>query len=130
MKTHHEEDGMASLRVLRALCALALVAALTSCALEVRPPVHEIRGGEYSEEIYTSEAPPLPRIEVIASVSPSPQHVWGGGYWTRYHDNWHWMEGRWEQRPRAHATWENGRWDRESHGYVRVPGRWHETGGE
>lgn len=128
MKTYRNGDGMASLRVLLAVSALALVIALMSCAVEVREPVHEIRGGDYSEELYYAGAPPAPRVEVVASVSPSPNHVWGGGYWTRHRGNWHWMEGRWEQRPRANARWEDGRWDRDSRGYVRVPGRWRETG--
>ena len=125
MKTHHETDGNAILRVLLALSALAMVIALMSCAVEVREPVHEIRGG-YSGELYYSEAPPLPRIEVVASVSPGPNHVWGGGYWTRHHDQWHWMDGRWEQRPHAQANWEDGRWHQDSRGYVRMPGRWHD----
>lgn len=125
MRIDHEDDGIASWRVLAGISALALVATLMSCAVEVREPVHEVRGSAYSQEVYYSEAPPAPRIEVIASVAPSPNHVWGGGYWTRYHDNWHWMEGRWEQRPRANAVWEDGRWERNPRGYVRVQGQWH-----
>lgn len=124
MKSYSEADGIVSVRVLIALTALAALMALMSCAVEFREPVHDVDGRVYSEDLYAYEAPPAPQAEVVVGVAPSPEHIWVGGYWTRYHDSWHWVRGRWAPRPHAGAVWIDGHWDKHPRGYVYVQGRW------
>lgn len=121
---------LAAFRVVRAAAlvgmAAAFVTALSACEVAVREPVHEVDGPYYGDEVVATDAPPPPRAEVEVGVAPGPDYVWIGGYWTRYHDNWHWVGGRWAARPHPEARWQAGHWDRERRGgYVRRPGHWH-----
>jgi hypothetical protein len=107
-----------------ALALAAVLAPLSACYVTVREPVHEVDGAYSSEEVYVSEPAPAPRTEVIVGVAPSPSHVWVGGYWTRYHNSWYWVGGRWVSRPHVGATWTAGRWEQRPRGYVWVGGHW------
>ncbi len=124
MKTRCENDGIASLRVLLAISALALVMALMSCASGARRPTHEVEGHVIVEDLKSREEPPSERSEVFGDTPPSPNYVRVGGYWMRHADRWQWMYGRWELRPNPDSVWMDGRWDREPGGYVRVQGHW------
>jgi hypothetical protein len=98
---------------------------MSACYVAVREPVHEVDGPyARSEEVYVEEAPPPPRAEVIVDAAPGPEYIWVGGYWGRYRDNWHWVNGRWAIRPHVNATWVDGRWDRGSRGYYWRNGHW------
>lgn len=108
-----------------AAVAAAVVSVLSACEVAVREPVHDVDGAYAGDEYYSGEAPPPPRAEVAVGVAPAPNYVWIGGYWTRHHDNWHWVNGHWAARPHPDARWEAGHWDRDRRGYVRRPGHWH-----
>lgn len=124
MKTYRSSDGIVSMRVLLAIIMLGLLICLTSCAVEVREPIHDVDGRIYSEDLTYFEAPPAPQPEVVVGVAPSPNHIWVGGYWTRHRDSWYWVHGRWSARPHPGAVWVDGRWDRHPRGYVWVSGHW------
>lgn len=124
MKTRSEDDGIASLRVLLAISALALVMALLSCGSGTRGLCHEVEGQATVEDLKSHEEPPSERSEVFGDTAPSPNYVRVGGYWMRHADRWQWMYGRWELRPNPDAVWTDGRWDRQLGGYVRVQGHW------
>ena len=74
-------------------------------------------------EVYVSIAPPRVIVE-HRGQRPSRNHVWVSGY-----HNWDgqrhvWVQGRWEQPPRAHAHWVAHRWVHHREGWVLVEGHW------
>ncbi|MBV8881986.1 MAG: YXWGXW repeat-containing protein [Planctomycetaceae bacterium] len=99
---------------------LGLLASLSSCYVE---PYHEV-DGYYGDDVYVREAVPPPRTQVIVGTAPGPDYVWVGGYWSRYRNNWHWIDGRWAHRPRPNAVWVDGRWDHHPQGYRWNHGHW------
>jgi hypothetical protein len=106
------------------LMAVPAILSLASCAVAV--PTHEVmmEGERPDEEIYVREEPPPPREEVVVGVAPGPSYIWVGGYWTRHHTNWYWVQGRWAARPRPNVTWVSGHWERHDRGHIWVSGRW------
>ncbi len=74
-------------------------------------------------EVEVVEAPPAPRVEVVA-VAPSPAHFWIPGHWAWRDGAWVWLGGHWELRPRPHAVWISGEWVHRGHGHVWVGGYW------
>lgn len=73
--------------------------------------------------VYVDEAPPPPRVEVIAA-RPGPEFVWVAGYWS-WDDDYVWVPGHWERPPRRDLHWVSGRWRRGSHHrWYWEPGHW------
>jgi hypothetical protein len=67
--------------------------------------------------------PPGTRVE-IRPVSPYPDAVWIDGYWQMQHNDWVWITGRWERKPRPDAYWESGSWIETRGGWKWKPGHW------
>jgi hypothetical protein len=102
----------------------AVIPALSACYVAIRDPIHEADGAYNRGQVYASEPAPPPRAEVVVGLAPSPDHVWVGSYWTRHHNDWYWVGGRWAARPHPGAIWVDGRWDSHPRGYVRIGGYW------
>lgn len=108
------------------LAAAALAATLTQASCIVRPRrVHEVTmiRTEPQAELTSTEAPPAARVEVIPA-SPSANHVWVAGYWTRDGAAWVWMPGVYVVRPVQRTRWEPGHWAVRGHRWVWIPGHW------
>ena len=58
-------------------------------------------------------APPPPRVAVVTSVAPSPDHVWIEGYWYPVGNHYKWHEGYWTRPPYEGARWVAPRHDGE-----------------
>jgi hypothetical protein len=72
--------------------------------------------------IVSSRPPPPPRV--VYAPPPQPGHVWQPGYWTREHDEWIWIEGRWIARYPGYG-WEPSHWVEDPDGHWRlIPGHW------
>jgi hypothetical protein len=74
-------------------------------------------------DIVVHIAPPRMVVE-RRSPPPSPNHVWIQGYHNWDGQKYVWVQGRWEQPPRAHARWVAHHWVHRNGGYVLVDGRW------
>src|SRR5687767_4623566 len=107
---------------------IAIILALTSCAVDVGgPPGREVtyyEAGAGGDVIYVNEAPPAPRQEEIVGAAPGSDYVWVGGYWARTPSGWTWVSGRWVSRPRPGVVWVPGHWQRHPRGHVWVSGHW------
>ena len=107
------------------LFAGAALLATASCAVEVGGPPDASYYEADGDVLYVRNAPPPPRGEVISGLSPGPNYVWVGGYWTHHRPaGWTWVPGRWTPRPRPGVVWVPGYWERHPRGYVWVSGRW------
>ncbi len=71
--------------------------------------------------LYVQMPPPPLEVEV-RPPPPTDVAVWVDGYWAWNGDNYYWVPGRWEARPRG--AWVPGRWDHEDRGYYWVKGHW------
>jgi hypothetical protein len=74
-------------------------------------------------EIVIRLAPPRMVIEK-RGTPPSRNHVWIQGYHNWDGEHYTWVQGRWEQPPRAHAKWVAHHYVRRNGGYVMVDGHW------
>jgi hypothetical protein len=68
-------------------------------------------------------APPRMVVE-RRSPRPSRNHVWVRGYQNWDNNHYVWVQGRWEQPPRARAHWVAHHYVRRNGGYVMVAGHW------
>ena len=68
-------------------------------------------------------APPRMVVEK-RGPPPSRNHVWVKGYQNWDYDHYVWVQGRWEQPPRARAHWVAHHYVRRNGGYVMVAGHW------
>lgn len=107
----------------KGLFLAGLVSLLGACTVGVGEGYHEV-DGPYGEALYADGPAPAPYQETVVGVAPGPNYIWVGGYWTRYHDNWHWIHGRWARRPHENAHWIDGRWERHPRGYIWRSGHW------
>ena len=109
--------------ILQGLAAVAVAGMFASgCARHV--VVHEqVTTAPPPGEVVVSTEPPPPKHEVIG-VAPSARHVWVDGYWARTHNQWTWVPGHYEVRPREGALWVKGHWDHSDRGWLWVPGHW------
>lgn len=73
--------------------------------------------------VYVVRKPPPARVEVIG-VAPSHAHVWVAGHWVWRGNNYIWINGNWDKRPRAKAVWVPGHWKHARRGYRWIPGHW------
>jgi hypothetical protein len=85
----------------RAARAPALAVVLAG-ALSLVPGCFPRRGGHVgliattaliTAAIVSSTPPPPPRV--VYAPPPTPGYVWQEGYWTRYGNEWRWVDGRW-----------------------------------
>src|SRR6476620_11730517 len=88
------------------LLACGELAFMTGCVTQPVP----------AATVCVPQAPPPPQVEVIAPA-PGPEYVWLNGHWG-WNGGWTWAPGRWEPRPRAHASLVPGHWEHDRHGYV------------
>ncbi len=76
-----------------------------------------------ARRVYVRVGPPAVRVEV-RGVAPSPNHVWISGHYRWDGDEYDWVLGHWEVRPRARAVWVDGHWKKGRHGWHWMPGHW------
>ena len=74
-------------------------------------------------EIVIRVAPPRMVVE-RRGRAPSRNHVWIQGYHNWDGQRYVWVQGRWEQPPRARAHWVAHHYVRRNGGYVLVEGHW------
>jgi hypothetical protein len=107
---------------LRARAALVIVAS----ALPLVTGCHR-HGGLFAAAVVTAaiiSATPPPPPRVVYAPPPAPGYVWQPGYWTRYGEQWRWVEGRWVPVQPSYQ-WLPPHWEQTSDGQWRqVPGRW------
>lgn len=73
--------------------------------------------------LFVPGPPPAVQAEFIGPA-PGPDFVWIRGYHVWNGHGYHWQAGRWERRPRAHATWVDGKWNHTSKGWYWRDGHW------
>jgi hypothetical protein len=71
-----------------------------------------------------AQDPPPPRRHEVRIARPGPNHMWINGYWHHTGQEWSWNDGRWSERPRAHARWVSPRYKKVRGGYQYIPGHW------
>ncbi len=103
------------------LLIAGLAAAIFGGCVERRVIVRE--HGAVSEEIFFTEKPPVPQMEV-AGEAPTRRHVWIGGFWAREGSRWVWRKGHWETPPHRLATYVPGRWEQQRGGWAYYKGHW------
>jgi len=108
---------------------LMLVGAVSGAALAARAQIHLSVGigVPVGPVVVVREAPPAPRYE-DRSPPPGPDFFWVEGRWSRDRDQWIWIRGHWDHRPRPEAVWVAGHWDQRHDGWVWVDGRWDDRG--
>src|SRR5580765_3663904 len=104
------------LRTLATLTATGILGIFASgCAHRV--VVHEQVTAPPPGQVVVTTEPPALKYEVVP-VAPSERDVWIEGYWAHSHNNWVWVRGHYEPRPREHAVWVKGHWDRTDRGWM------------
>jgi hypothetical protein len=102
---------------------IVLLGAISGAALTTQAQVHLSIGIGVPGLIVVREAPPAPRYE-DRGPPPGPDSFWVEGHWKRDRDQWVWIRGHWDHRPRPEAVWVPGHWDRRDDGWVWIDGRW------
>ena len=74
-------------------------------------------------DIVVRIAPPRMVVE-RRGPPPSRNHVWSSGISQLGWQHYVWVQGRWEQPPRARARWVAHHWVHRNGGYVLVEGHW------
>lgn len=75
-------------------------------------------------EVVVRQPPPAPREEMRPPGPSSSGYAWVPGYWTRGHNEWVWVQGRWERPPERTATWVPGQWMPRGAEWVWRNGHW------
>jgi hypothetical protein len=83
-----------------------------------------LAAGSVHAQVYVRVGPPPVRVE-RRPPSPSPRHVWVGGFYRWDGRGYVWMPGYWARPPRPRAVWVPGRWVQQRRGgWVWIDGRW------
>lgn len=73
--------------------------------------------------IYVRTRPPAAIVEVRGSA-PDAGHEWIPGYHAWRGNEYVWVPGHWDRRPRPHAVWVSGQWRQHGDGWYWVEGHW------
>jgi hypothetical protein len=96
------------------LLAVALVLAVSSCAIYINP---------HPGVLYVTARPPEPRVEVVIA-SLGPGRAWVPGHWAWRVNEYVWLPGVGAPVAPGYTMWVPGRWAHDHHGWFWIDGRW------
>lgn len=79
--------------------------------------------GHANAQIIVVKKPHRPKILVVKTAKPSPNHRWIGGHWKVHNNRYVWNKGHWV-KARKHHTWIRGHWKEVHKGWKWIPGHW------
>ena len=96
----------------------------TTTSTSVAPVAPDV-GSTTSTVVIAPAPPPMPRVEP-PPPPPGPAVAWIPGHWSWSPDSsgYVWIDGRYAEPPRAHASWDAGQWVHRGAGWVWEDGHW------